>query len=469
MPKPKKIHPIFENVEITAAAAEGKALARVDNRVIFIPNAVPGDVADIRITRKQKKFFEGIAVRFHKYSDKRTQPLCVHFGTCGGCKWQHLQYEWQLHYKQQQVIDALTRIGKVQFPEVLPILGSANVYNYRNRLDFSFSNKKWLTLEEVNSGEVHSDRDALGFHIPGTFDKVLDLRECHLQGSVSEEIRQFVREFTAQKGYEFFDIRNHGGFLRSLIVRTASTGEVMVIVQLYREDADAQKELLDAIAARFPAITSLLCIVNPKGNDTFHDLPVHTHYGRDHIFEAMEDLRFKIGPKSFYQTNSLQAYELYKVTREFAGLTGVENVYDLYTGTGTIALFVAKQAKKVTGVEMVAAAIEDAKLNAQLNNITNTEFFAADMKDMFNAEFIARHGKPDVIITDPPRAGMHEDVTRCLATSGAERIVYVSCNPASQARDLAILDENYVIRKVQPVDMFPQTHHVENVVLLEKR
>ena len=469
MQKKKKTHPVFEKVEISAAAAEGKAVARVDNRVIFIGNAVPGDIADIQITKKHRRFFEGRAVHIHHYSDKRTTPRCIHFGICGGCKWQHMDYKWQLHYKQQQVFDALTRIAKVEFPELFPILGSKEIYNYRNRLDFSFSNKKWLTVEEIGSGNEFAERNALGFHIPGTFDKVLDISECHLQGSLSEDIRKFVREFSREKKHVYFDIKVQSGFLRTITIRTASTGETMVIVQFYEDDEMLRIELLDAIARKFPQITSLIYFINPKGNDTFHDLKVNTWYGRDHIFEAMEELKFKIGPKSFYQTNSAQAYELYKVTRDFAGLTGAENVFDLYTGTGTIALFVAKQAKKVIGVEMIASAIEDAKENARLNRITNTEFYAADMKDMFNAEFISKHGKPDVIITDPPRAGMHEDVVRCMAGSGAQKIVYVSCNPASQARDLAMLDEAYKIVKVQPVDMFPQTHHVENVVLLEKR
>ncbi|MBI3509700.1 MAG: 23S rRNA (uracil(1939)-C(5))-methyltransferase RlmD [Bacteroidetes bacterium] len=476
---------VFEKVEITAAAAEGKSLARVDNRVIFISNAVPGDIADIRITRKQKKFFEGVATNFHRYSEKRTPPLCKHFGLCGGCKWQHLDYQWQLHYKRQQVIDAFSRIGKIQFPEVLPIIGSKEIYNYRNRLDFSFSNKKWLTIEEINSGETF-DRNALGFHIPGTFDKVLDLEECHLQGNNSEQIRKFVREFCSEKKYSFFDIRAQHGLMRTLTIRTAHTGEIMVIVQFFENDPEKRDELLSAIAEKFPQITSLMWVVNPKGNDTFNDLSIHTFSGRDHIFEKMpdrsarpdepfgrdtdgEDLQFKIGPKSFYQTNSAQAYELYKVAREFAGLTGKENVYDLYTGTGTIALFIAKLAKKVTGVELVPAAIADAKENAELNNIKNTNFFAADMKDIFTSAFMAENGKPDVIITDPPRTGMHEDVVRCMADSGAEKVVYVSCNPASQARDLALLDEKYSVEKVQPVDMFPQTHHVENVCLLRKR
>ncbi|HLG03685.1 MAG TPA: 23S rRNA (uracil(1939)-C(5))-methyltransferase RlmD [Bacteroidia bacterium] len=465
----KNQHQLFEKVEITAAAAEGKALARVDNRVIFVSNAVPGDIADIRITRKQKNFFEGIAEKFHHYSDKRTEPVCIHFGTCGGCKWQHLDYQWQLHYKRQQVIDALTRIGKVQFPEVPPVIGSKEIYNYRNRLDFSFSNKRWLTQEEISSGIQDIERNALGFHIPGTFDKVLDLRECHLQGKVSEAIRSFVREFAASHNLSFYDIRNQTGLLRSLIIRTTSTGETMVIILFRDDDEIAREKLLDALANKFPSITSLLYVINQKGNDTFNDLPVHVFYGRDHIIESMENLRFKIGPKSFYQTNSAQAYELYKVTRDFAGLTGNEIVYDLYTGTGTIALFVAKQAKKIIGIELVEAAIADAKLNADMNNITNAGFFASDMKDLFDEKFMQQHGKPDVIITDPPRTGMHEKVVNAIATSGAKKVVYVSCNPASQARDLAMLDADYAITKVQPVDMFPQTHHVENVVLLEKK
>lgn len=465
----KKNHPVFEKVEILAAAAEGKSVARVDTRVIFIANAVPGDVADIQITRKERKFFEGRAIRFHSYSDKRVEPKCKHFGVCGGCKWQHMDYHWQLFYKQQQVFDALTRIGKVEFPEIIPIIGSKEIFNYRNRLDFSFSNKKWLTIEEIEGGEEFVERNALGFHIPGTFDKVLDISECHLQGELSEDIRRFVREFVRANNYIFFDIKVQSGFLRTLTIRTSSIGETMVIFQFYIDQPDAREELLNAVAEKFPEITSLIYFINPKGNDTFHDLEVHVHSGRDHIFEAMEELKFKIGPKSFYQTNSVQAHELYKITREFAGLTGTENVYDLYTGTGTIALFIAKLAKKIIGIEMIAAAIEDAKQNAKLNNINNTEFFAADMKDLFNDAFIAQHGNPDVIITDPPRAGMHEDVARCIARSGAKKVVYVSCNPASQARDLAILNESYRIIKVQPVDMFPQTHHVENVVLLEKK
>jgi 23S rRNA (uracil1939-C5)-methyltransferase len=465
----RKEFPIYEKVEITAAAAEGKSLARIDNLVVFVSNAVPGDIADIRITRKHRRFIEGEAIHFHQLSEKRSKPACEHFGLCGGCKWQHLDYNWQLQYKQQQVIDALSRIGKIQFPEVMPILGSAATYNYRNRLDYSFSNKRWLTAEEISREFEFTDRNALGFHIPGTFDKVLDLNKCHLQKSPSDEIRAFVREYARKFNLTFFDIRNKGGLLRGLTIRTASTGEIMIIFQFYYDAPEETHPLLQAVADAFPQITSLLWITNGKANDTFHDLPVNVFGGRDHIFEAMENLRFKIGPKSFYQTNSEQAYELYKVTRNFAQLTGSENVYDLYTGTGTIALFTAAQAQKVTGVELVPAAIEDAKQNAAMNKISNAQFFAADMKDMFTSEFLSTHGQPDVIITDPPRAGMHEDVVHCIAGSNAKRVVYVSCNPASQARDLEMLNETYSVAKVQPVDMFPQTHHVENVVLLEKR
>ena len=460
--------PVFEKVEITAAAAEGKALARVNNMVVFIPNAVPGDVADIKITKKNRRFLEGVAVNFHSYSSQRAKPVCVHFGTCGGCKWQFMDYKWQLHYKQQQVTDALVRIGKLELPEVSPILGSKEIYNYRNRLDFGFSNKKWLTLGQIQSEEVIEDRSGLGFHIAGAFDKVLDLQECHLQGGISEEVRKFVREYTRERGYPYFDIKDQHGIMRCLIVRTSSIGESMVIVQFFQNDRDAVEDVMSAIATKFPQLTSLLYIINPKGNDTFFDLEIKTFAGRDHIFEEMEGLRFRIGPKSFYQTNSIQAYELYKVARDYAGLTGNELVYDLYTGTGTIAQFVSKKAKKVIGIELVPTAIEDAKQNASLNSITNCEFFASDMKDIFKPAFISEHGQPDVIITDPPRAGMHEDVTKCIRDSGAAKIVYVSCNPASQARDLAILAEKYRVTKVQPVDMFPQTHHVENVVLMEK-
>jgi 23S rRNA (uracil1939-C5)-methyltransferase len=468
-PMKRRVFPIFERVEITAASSEGKSLARIDNRVVFVQNAVPGDVADLRITRQHRRYLEAEAIHFHSQSDKRTDPACSHFGTCGGCKWQHLDYAWQLHYKQQMVIDALTRIGKIQLPDITPILGSKEIYNYRNRLDYSFSNKRWLTQEEIGMGTEPLVRDALGFHIPGAFDKILDLQHCYLQAEPSDSIRAFVRAYAAKKQLPFFDIREKKGFLRTLTIRTSSTGEIMVIFQFFRNEPNLIESLLEAVVKAFPQITSLLYIINEKANDTFYDQQIHLYHGRDHIYEAMENLRFKIGPKSFYQTNSAQAYELYKITRDFAGLKSHETVYDLYTGTGTIALFVAAQVKKMIGVELVETAIADAQINAKLNNIGNTAFFAADMKDLFTPDFLSQHGQPNVIITDPPRAGMHEKVTRCISTSGAERIVYVSCNPASQARDLEILNQHYQVTRMQAVDMFPQTHHVENVVLLEKR
>lgn len=469
--KKRRNLPLLEQVELTAAVAEGKAIARVDNMVVFVSNAVPGDIADIQLTAKKKRYAEGRAVHFHRYSDKRATPACEHFGVCGGCKWQHLGYEWQLQFKQQQVADSLQRLGGIEFPPLQPILGSEKIYFYRNRLDYSFSNKRWLTLQEVESGAAfdQKNRNALGFHIPGTFDKVLHVNHCHLQDEPSDSIRLFVKEFADAHDLTFYDIRNKTGLLRSLIIRTASTGEIMVLLAFGEDDRDNIRLLMTALQEKFPQVSSLMFVVNLKANDTIGDLDIECFAGRDHIIEAMEELRFKVGPKSFYQTNSAQAYELYKVAREFAGLTGNEVVYDLYTGTGTIAQFVAKQAKKVIGVEYVAAAIEDAKANAAMNGIGNCSFFAADMKDIFNAAFLEENGAPDVIITDPPRAGMHEDVVRCIAGSGAKKVVYVSCNPASQARDLALLDTAYKVTRVQPVDMFPHTHHVENVVLLEKR
>ncbi|MFY8184574.1 MAG: 23S rRNA (uracil(1939)-C(5))-methyltransferase RlmD, partial [Bacteroidia bacterium] len=388
--------------------------------------------------------------------------------TCGGCKWQHMDYKSQLSFKQKHVFDSLTRLAKVEFPEVKPILGAEEIYNYRNKLEYTFSAKKWLTVEEIETGKEFN-RNALGFHIPGSFDKILDIFNCHLQKEPSNAIRNSVREFAHQHNFSFFDIKGKEGFLRNLLIRNTSIGETMVLVSFFREEKENQDALLEHIKTNFPQITSLLYIINPKGNETFHDLEVHCYHGRDHIFEEMEGLRFKIGAKSFYQTNSQQAHELYKITRKLASLTGNEVVYDLYTGTGTIASFISKNAKKVIGIEYVEAAIEDAKLNANLNNINNIEFFAGDMKDMLTHDFINKHGKPDVIITDPPRAGMHEEVIKVLCETKAPRIVYVSCNPSTQARDLAALDSLYKVLEVQPVDMFPQTHHVENVVLLELR
>ncbi len=469
MAKNKKTLPLVENVEVVDIAAEGKAIAKVNDLVVFIPYVIPGDVVDLQIYRKKNKYAEGRPMRFVKYSSLRTDAFCEHFGVCGGCKWQILPYAEQLRYKQKQVVDNLQRIGKVELPEIPPILGSEKTEFYRNKLEFTFSNKRWLTLEQINSGESFDNMNGVGFHIPGMFDKVLDIDKCWLQDDVSNQIRNFVRSFCAKEGYSFFDLRNRGGLMRTLIVRTSSTGELMLIVVFYDDEEDKRKLLMDAIATEFPQITSLLYIVNQKANDTISDQEVVVWKGNDYIFEEMEGLKFKIGSKSFYQTNSEQAYNLYKIARDFAGLTGDELVYDLYTGTGTIANFVARQAKKVVGIEYVEDAIVDAKDNSKYNGIDNTLFYAGDMKDILTQDFINEHGKPDVIITDPPRAGMHDDVIGAILFANPSRIVYVSCNPATQARDLSLLDAQYKVEKVQPVDMFPHTHHVENVVLLVRR
>ncbi|GHV18901.1 23S rRNA (uracil-5-)-methyltransferase RumA [Bacteroidia bacterium] len=469
MARKKKELPLIENVEIVDIAAEGKAIAKIDDMVVFIPYVVPGDIIDLQITRKKNSYAEGRPVRFVSYSPDRTEAFCEHFGICGGCKWQILPYTEQLKYKQKQVTDNLVRIGKIELPEIQPILGSAKTEFYRNKLEFTFSNKKWLTQEQINSNESFDNMNALGFHIPGMFDKVLDINKCWLQDDISNRIRNFVREYCIDKEYTFFDLRNKGGLMRNIIVRTSTTGELMLIVVFYEASRTKREDLLNAIADKFPEITSLLYIVNEKANDTITDQIVLRWKGNDFIYEEMEELKFKIGPKSFYQTNSEQAYELYKVARDFAGLTGNELVYDLYTGTGTIANFIARQAKKVIGIEYVEDAIEDAIYNSENNKINNTLFFAGDMKDILTQDFIDKYGRPDVIITDPPRAGMHEDVVNIILFAEPERIVYVSCNPATQARDLALLDAKYKVTKVQPVDMFPHTHHVENVVLLVKK
>ena len=469
MARKKKEHPVLESVEITDLAAEGKAIAKVDNLVVFVPYVVPGDVVDLQIFRKKNSYAEGKALRFVKHSDLRSEAFCEHFGTCGGCKWQILPYHEQLKYKQKQVIDNLTRIGKVELSGISPILGSEKTDFYRNKLEFTFSNKKWLTLEQISSGKTFDNMNALGFHIPGMFDKVLDIHKCWLQDDISNQIRNFIRDYCAKENLSFFDLRNRGGLMRTLIVRTSSTGEVMVIVVFYEDDRAQIEQLLNAVGENFPQITSLLYIINQKANDTITDQEVLTWKGNDFIYEEMEGLKFKIGPKSFYQTNSEQAYNLYKIVRNFAGLTGSELVYDLYTGTGTIANFVAKQAKQVVGIEYVEDAIIDAKFNSENNNIKNTLFYAGDMKDVLTQDFINQHGKPDVIITDPPRAGMHDNVIDAILFADPDKIVYVSCNPATQARDLNLLDVKYKVDKVQPVDMFPHTHHVENVVLLSKK
>ncbi len=461
---------VFEQIEIIDAGAKGKSIAKApDGKVIFVNNAVPGDVVDIQTTKKRKAFYEGTATAFHKESDKRVSPKCTHFGTCGGCKWQFMGYEHQLAYKQQEVVNNITRLGKVELPEVTPIAPSATQFYYRNKMEFSFSDSRWLSLDEINSGQEIENRNALGFHIPGMWDKILDIDTCHLQEDPSNEIRNKIKTFATENGLEFYNARQQKGFLRTLMLRIVSTGEIMVLVQFFHEDVAKRTLLLDYILAEFPTITSLQYVINGKGNDTIYDQEVICYHGKSYIEEEMEGLRFKINAKSFYQTNSKQAYELYKITRDFAGLTGNELVYDLYTGTGTIAQFVAKKAKKVIGVEAVPEAIEDAKANATHNQIDNVEFYVGDMKKVFTADFIATHGQPEVVITDPPRDGMHKDVVAQLLAISPERIVYVSCNSATQARDLALLDATYKVTKIQPVDMFPQTHHVENVVLLEKR
>lgn len=466
----KNKHRLFEQLEITGAGAKGKSIAKApDGKVIFINNAVPGDIADIQTTKKKKSFYEGTAVNIHKYSERRVEPVCQHFGTCGGCKWQHMGYEHQLFFKQQEVENNLRRLGKIELPPVTPILGSEDIYFYRNKMEFSFSDSRWLTLEEIKSNRDFEDRNALGFHIPGMWDKILDIKKCHLQQDPSNAIRNFVKKFATNNNIAFFNTREQHGLLRTLMIRTTSTGEIMVVIQFFAEDAEKRTKLLHAVAAEFPEITSLQYVINPKGNDTIYDQEVICYKGRDHIFEQMEGLKFKINAKSFYQTNSKQAHELYKITRDFAQLTGDELVYDLYTGTGTIAQFIARSAKKVVGIEAVPVAIEDAKENARRNNIENTHFYAGDMKKVFTREFIADQGHPDVIITDPPRDGMHKDVIEQIIGILPQRIVYVSCNSATQARDLALMDEHYRVTKVQPVDMFPQTFHVENVVCLKRR
>lgn len=472
MARKKKELPLLEKVTITDVAAEGKAVAKVNELVIFVPYVVPGDIVDLQVKRKKNHYAEAVAVKFHEKSPLRTEPFCSHFGVCGGCKWQCLSYEEQLKYKQKQVFDNLTRIGKVELPEFRPILGSEKTRFYRNKLEFTFSNKRWLTEEEVKQDVKYDQMNAVGFHIPGAFDKVLAIDKCWLQDDISNQIRNAVRDYAYAHNFPFFDLRTQEGLLRNIMIRTSSTGELMVVLQCKVTDDEGRRkmeEILQFMADSFPQIISLMYVINNKCNDTIGDLDVEVFKGNDHIFEEMEGLRFKVGPKSFYQTNSEQAYNLYKVAREFAGLTGNELVYDLYTGTGTIANFVARKARKVVGIEYVPEAIEDAKVNSALNGIDNTLFYAGDMKDILTNDFIAEHGRPDVIITDPPRAGMHNDVIDVILAAEPKRIVYVSCNPATQARDLQLLDGKYKVTAVQPVDMFPHTHHVENVVQLERR
>ena len=465
----RKNLPIYEKINIIDIAAEGKAIAKYNDLIIFVEGVVPGDVVDIQITKKKKRFLEGRVIRIHSYSPERADAFCKHFGICGGCKWQILPYNKQLHYKEKQVTDQLTRIGHLHIQETIPILGSKKTTLYRNKLEFSFSNKRWKTNEEIEQGNTIENHNALGFHVPQLFDKIVDIETCYLQEEPSNTIRNFIRSFALLHNLSFFDIRNHTGLLRNIIIRSTTLREIILNVIFYENNASEQKMLLDAIHKEFPEITSLISITNQKANDTIHDQEIQVFAGKDHITEVMEDLQFKIGPKSFYQTNSLQAYELYKITRNFAGLTGTELVYDLYTGTGTIANFIAKQSKQVIGIEYVPEAIEDARVNSQNNSITNTLFFAGDMKDILTQEFIEQHGSPDVIITDPPRAGINEDVVHTILRCAPHKIVYVCCNPATQARDIALFQESYIVEKSQAVDMFPHTHHVENVVLLKRK
>ena len=483
MARKRKPLPLLENITIEAVAAEGKCITRVDDQVIFVPFCVPGDVVDLQVVKKKHKYCEAKVVRFIKKSDVRQEPMCEHFGICGGCKWQNLPYEEQIKAKQKQVEDQLTRIGKIELPEFRPIMGSVKTQEYRNKIEFGCSNKRWFTSEElaqlpqkeddtVTSLKERHAQNAIGFHITGAFDKIYPIKKCWLMDDLCNEIRNFVFEYADSHNYTFYDLREQHGLLRDMMIRNSNTGEWMLVFQFhYDEEGDEQRalELMQQVADKFPQITSLMYVDNQKGNDTINDLDLILFKGNDHIFELMEDLKFKVGPKSFYQTNTEQAYHLYCVAREFANLTGNELVYDLYTGTGTIANFVAHKAKKVIGIEYVPEAIEDAKVNSQVNNIENTLFYAGDMKDILTNDFIAQHDRPDVIITDPPRAGMHPDVVNVILNAAPNRIVYVSCNPATQARDLQLMDDHYKVAAVQPVDMFPHTPHVENVVLLEKR
>ncbi len=465
----KKKQEVFEKVKVVDAGAKGKTIGKApDGRVVFLSNAVPGDLVDVQTSKRRKAYYEGKAINFHQLSSKRTKASCSHFGICGGCKWQNMAYEHQLFYKQQEVENNLKRIGHLELPKIEPIIGADAIYFYRNKMEFSFSNKRWLTKDELMSEDRITNKNALGLHIPGMWDKVLDLDTCYLQRDPSNTIRKAIKNFAEENSFSFFDPRNQSGLLRNLIIRTASTGDLMVVLQFYHDDSAKRSQILNHLQEEFPEITSLQYIINQKKNDSFYDQEVICYFGKDHIVEEMEGLRFKISPKSFYQTNSEQAYALYKVVREFAGLSGKETVYDLYSGTGTIAQFLAKDAKKVIGIEGVPEAVADAKANALENGLTNVSFYAGDMKDVFIKEFIEEHGAPEVLVSDPPREGMHADVVAQIAQLGAGKVVYVSCNSATQARDLAILSEHYQVTKVQPVDMFPQTHHVENVVLLKK-
>jgi 23S rRNA (uracil1939-C5)-methyltransferase len=465
----RKELPLLEKVRITDIGAEGKALARVDNLVVFVPMLIPGDVVDVKVVKKRKKYMEGKATKFYEYSPDRIKPRCKHFGICGGCKWQHLPYNLQLKQKEKQVTDNLTRIGKIELPEISPIIGSSEEFLYRNKLEYTFSDKRWLTQDEIDSEVKFEKEGALGFHIPGLFDKVLDIDECHLQPEPSNAIKNAVRQYSIKNELSFFDLREQEGLLRNLVIRNSLEGNVMVIAVFFYDDVEKREGLLDFILSEFPQITSMMYVINSKKNDSLSDQKPILYKGDDYLVEEMNGLKFRIGPKSFYQTNTRQALELYRVVKDFAGLSGKEVVYDLYTGTGTIANFIAGSSKKVIGIEYIDEAVQDAKINSEINNITNTSFFAGDMKDILSKDLFQANSKPDVIITDPPRAGMHEDVVKTILAAGAGKIVYVSCNPSTQARDIFLLSDDYDVAKVQPVDMFPHTHHVENVVLLVRK
>ena len=471
MSRNKKPLPLLENVEITDFAAEGKALAKIEGYVVFVPFVVPGDVVDLQVTRKKHSFMEAKAVTFHKYSPFRVKPMCPHFGVCGGCKWQTMDYARQLEYKQQQVIDALTRIGKVDLPPISPIIGAECTREYRNKLEFSFSNKRWLTEEEIGTDIHYDNMNAVGFHIPGAFDKVLDVTDCKLMADVQNRVRNDLREYALNNGLSFYDLRAQTGLLRDIMFRTSNNNEIMVVIQFHienEEEAAQSKNVLKHLEEHFPELTTILWVNNLKCNDTINDLNIQIYKGPGFVFEIMEGLKFKVGPKSFYQTNNEQAYNLYKTVRNFCNLTGRELVYDLYTGTGTIANFVARNSREVIGIEYVPEAIEDAGVNAEINGIDNVRFYAGDMKNVLTLDFVDKNGKPDVLITDPPRDGMHKDVINVILQSAPKRIVYVSCNPSTQARDVALLKERYNIVAIQPVDMFPHTQHIENVLLMEK-
>lgn len=465
----RKDLPLLEKVKVTDIGYEGNSVARVNDLVVFVPGLIPGDIVDIQVVRKKRNYFEGKVVRFQDYSSDRIEPRCIHFGKCGGCKWQHLPYNLQLHFKEKQVKDILTRIGKVDIPHIKPVIGASEVYNYRNKLEYTFSDKQWLTCKELSSDNEFAKDDAIGFHVPGFFDKVLDIRECHLQPEPSNAIRNLIRDYAHKNRLAFFNLKEPSGFLRNLVIRNSLDGKVMVILVFYYEDEKKRKGLLDFIKSKFPQIASLMFVINSKRNDCLADQRVMLYYGEDHLMEEMEGLRFRIGPKSFYQTNTKQALQLYNVAKSFAALTGKETVYDLYTGAGTIANFIAGSAKKVIGLEYLEEAVRDAAVNSALNNIKNTCFISGDIRFVLNRQLMLLHGKPDIIITDPPRAGMHQDVVKSILETSPTRIIYISCNPATQARDISLMSGQYEATMAQPVDMFPHTHHIENVVLLEKR